>query len=178
MILSVNEQNSFAGPQPSLYCVTYPRLVFSFANQSTPKKLEIARRGTSLKVFWWWLLVTARDVTYCDNYVYLERFTDVYLTGLFMNNPHKYLFPQDLVMLYLLWCLKVTVVSTLHFTGLATKFMLLMVLFHNRHTVEKLTANHIAKRWKAAWGLTVLFCVSHRAGRLTLFMMSKFPLSV
>lgn len=92
------------------------------------------------------------------------------------NNPHKYLFPQDLVMLYLLWCLKTTVIFALHFTGLATKFLLLMVLFHNLHPVDQLAANHTAQRRRAASGLTVLFCDSHSAGRLTLFMMSKcFP---
>jgi len=85
-------------------------------------------------------------VKYCANYVYLERFTYVSLTGLFASNPHKYLIPQDLVMLYLFSCLKITVIFALHFIGLATIFTLLMVLFHNQHTAEKLTADHTAKR--------------------------------
>lgn len=108
--------------------------------------------------------------------MYLERFTYIYLTVLFANYPHKYLLSQVLVMLYLLWCLKRMIIFTLHFTGLVTKFMLLMVLFHDWHTVEKETANHRAKRWMAAWGLTVVFRVSCSPARPTLFMMSKcFP---
>lgn len=77
------------------------------------------------------------------------------------------------MMFYLLWCQKITVIFTLCFTGLATKFTPLTVLFLNCYAVKKLTANPIAKRWRAAWGLTVFFCVSCGVGRLSLFLMNK-----
>lgn len=79
-------------------------------------------------------------------------------------------------MLHLLWCLKRTVVFTLRFTELPTKFRLRMVLFHNRHTDKKSTANPAAKRRRATGGLTALFCVPPQCWDVNSLMMTKcFP---